>query len=496
MKKILPFFFILLLLLLFFFRPWFHWLLFFFYKHYLFTLILLFLILLWGGLLFRFLIQWKENDKEKFQIGAFSILLTALALLLMILYPIFYSTLLKNSLVQSVDYLPVKTLENSTAFRYLPLPVVERISRDRYQEPTHRLLDYQPLIIQDRFAWVTPRTPDGFINTWRLRASGLMIINDDGSTRLIDETIQYTEGQRMHQNIRWQLLKDHYFIELPEFMYIPDGDTLYLVAPYLKWRLGFPVRTPELAGVYVVDPEGNKEHYTPEEAQKLPFIQRIVPEYLARLYAKSYALHKGILNYLFFHEDQVELIDIGPHNQQPYLLPTEKGLMWFTATEPYGEAYGVFKIFITDSLTGETQILELDIDSMLLGPQRSISYVRRKNPEISWYEEGTKTGTFVILEPRPLIIDENLYWLTSITTRDHAEISYTALVNASTREVIRIPSLQELIRILQEGEMKKEYELDILEGKERALKILEELEEDQRLLQDKINQLRRLIEDL
>lgn len=497
MKKVLPVLLLLLFALLFFFRPWFHWLFFFFYKHTLLTLILLFLALLWGSLLFRFLLQWKEDEKRKFQVGALSILLTILCTILLILYPIFYSTFLKNTLFQTLDYVPINALENSTTFRYLPLQVVERISRDRYQEPTHRLLDYQPLIIDDSFAWVTPRTPDGFINTWRLRASGLMIILDDGTTNLVDDTIKYTEGQRMHHNIRWQLQKDQYFIDLPEFMYIPHGDSIYLVAPYLKWRFSFPVRYPELAGVYVVEAEGAIHHYTPEEAQRLPFIQRILPESLARLYAKSYALKHGILNYLFFHEDQVEVIDIGPKNQQPYLLPTEEGLMWFTATEPYGEAYGVYKIFITDSLTGETRILELDIDSMLLGPQRSLSYVRRTNPEISWFEEETRTGTFVILEPRPLIIKGNLYWLTSITTRDHAEISYTSLVNASTREVIRVPSLEDLTRILQKGEITDEEELlGRAEGKDLALQILEELEKDQLLLQEKINQLRRLLEEL
>lgn len=497
MKKVLPIILLLLIVLVFIFRPWFHWLFFFFYKHYLLTLLLLFLLFLWGFFLFRYLLQWSEDTKNRIRVSPLLILLTSIITILIILYPIFYSALLRNTLVKAIDYKSIQNLEDSTAFRYLPLPVVERISRDRYQEPTHRLLEYQPLIIEDTFAWVTPRTPDGFINTWRLRANGLMVIRDDGATTLIDRPLTYSEGQRFLHNIQWHLLKKKYFIQLPEFMYIPYGEEIYIVAPYISWKLSFPVRYPQLAGAFIIDSQGHIEEYSLEEAARLPFIQRLFPEYLARLYASSYALKNGIMNYFFFHEDQVEIIDVGANNKQPYMIPTEDGLMWFTATEPYGDAHGVFKIFITQAMTGETRILELDMDTMLLGPQRSISYVRRKNPEISWYEEETKTGSFVILEPRPLIIENTLYWLNSITTRDFAEISYTALVNASTREVTRIPSLDALISILQEGQLEiEDLELQELEGRDRILQLIEELERDQDLLKEKLEEMRRLLESL
>ena len=183
-------------------------------------------------------------------------------------------------------------------------------------------------------------------------------------------------------------------------------------------------------------------------------------------------------------------------------MPTESGLKWFTAAEPFGDAYGVFKIFITDALAGETNILELDVASMLLGPKRSISYVRRKNPEISWYEEEAGTGTFVIFEPRPLVIAEDLYWLVSVTTCDFAEISYSALINAATKEVTRVPSLKDLRYILAEGLDRYQppgmgqVGLPGETGKDEILNFLSELEKEQENIQERLRRLREMIEGM
>ena len=487
-----------------FFRPWFQGIVFFFYKHYLFTLFLSLLAGIWVFFLHR--TSKKRNGfdnikEEDFGVGI--VLSSLLILLLLILYPIFYSVLLSQVVAEKIVYNPVQVLSNSKAFRYLPLPVVERISKDRYMEPTHRLYDFQPMIVGEKFAWVAPRTPDGFVNTFRLHANGIMIIYDDGNTRLIDRTLQISEGQRLQQNINWALFKEQYFMDLPEFMYIPYGDDILIVAPYIRWKFAFPVRYPELAGVFVVDSAGSIRRYSVEEAKDLPFIHRIFPERLARLYADAYALKHGLSNFFFFHKDQTEVIDVGDTNPQPFLMLTEDGLKWFTAAEPFGDAYGVFKIFITDALTGETNILELDVASMLLGPNRSISYVRRKNPEISWHDEATGTGTFVILEPRPLIISKDLYWLVSVTTSDFAEISYSALINAATKEVTRVPSLKDLRYILTEGldgyQPPEGGQIDLPSGeagRDEILNFLSELEKKQENIQESLKRLREMIEGL
>ena len=491
------------LLFAWFFRPWFQGIVFFFYKHYLVTLLLVLLAGIW--VLFLHKKSKKRGGMEHIReedFGAGIILSSLLILLLLILYPIFYSVLLSQVVAGKITYNPVQVLSSSTAFRYLPLPVVERISKDRYMEPTHRLYDFQPMVVGENFAWVAPRTPDGFVNTFRLRANGVMIIYDDGTTRLIDRTLQISEGQRLQRNINWALFKEQYFMDLSEFIYVPYEDDIFIVAPYIRWRFAFPVRYPELAGVFVVDSAGSIRRYSVEEAKDLPFIQRIFPERLARLYADAYALKHGLANFLFFHEDQTEVIDVGHTNPQPFLIPTESGLKWFTAAEPFGDAYGVFKIFITDALTGETNILELDVASMLLGPKRSISYVRRKNPEISWHEEETGTGTFVILEPRPLVIAEDLYWLLSVTTRDFAEISYSVLINAATKEVTRVPSLEDLRYILAEGLDKyqplgeDQVGLPGEAGRDMILELLSELEKEQESMQESLRRLREMIEGL
>ena len=100
----------------------------------------------------------------------------------------------------------------------------------------------------------------------------------------------------------------------------------------------------------------------------------------------------------------------------------------FVAVEPYGESFGVFKIFFVDAVTGKVDIYELDDTKTLTGPNRVISFARSQFPTIDW-------STSLIIEPRPYIQNNELYWMLSIVPKDYAGISKTVFVNAATNKV-------------------------------------------------------------
>ena len=69
----------------------------------------------------------------------------------------------------------------------------------------------------------------------------------------------------------------------------------------------------------------------------------------------AYAYKNGVWNKLFIHEEQTQISDTDV-NPQPYLIDFgERGAKWVTVAEPYGRAFAVNAIFLTDAVTGRTE---------------------------------------------------------------------------------------------------------------------------------------------
>ena len=153
---------------------------------------------------------------------------------------------------------------------------------------------------------------------------------------------------------------------------------------------------------------------------------------------------------MFLHKDQIEISDVyGQANRQPFLMDTTDGLKWVVATEPWGQSYGIFKIFLVDAFSGRIDLLELDEEMTLTGPVRVVSYVRKNFPTIDW-------STSQVIEPRPYTRDGVLYWMLSITPMDFAGVSYTVLVNSETNEVYGFQKDDELLAFLKGEETARE----------------------------------------
>lgn len=410
---------VILLFLIYYFRPWFHGLVMGFYTH---PLLVFFIISILSGALF---FKYKNVSA-----GSFFIFLGVISLVALF----FNDVIVERYIVTGNEYNIIDTLPDSTQVRILPKAVARRYLEDSLQKSRERIGGLDIVNINNTLVWTAPRIPDGFVLFFTEPVNGLMLgdaTKSDRTTKIVTSELTVGEGIGITDNIFWQLYKRFYLMNIDEIYYIVNNGNIKTVAPVITYKFRFPVMVPIFGGVFVVDPDGSSKFYNPEQIKDVEIFKDnwAYPESLARLYVNSYKYNLGILNAWFFHEDQIEIADVfGQANRQPFLMPTVDGLKWIIATEPWGESYGVFKIFLVDALTGRIDMAEMDEAKTLTGPVRVVSYVKKKFPIIDW-------ATANVIEPRPYIIDGNLFWELSITPRDFAGISYTVFVNSLNNEV-------------------------------------------------------------
>ncbi|HUW71760.1 MAG TPA: hypothetical protein VMV66_00995 [Candidatus Humimicrobiaceae bacterium] len=416
----------------------------------------------------------------------------------------------------------IETLPLTTEIRYLPMEIAQYYAEVRIPDPEISLGELQPILKDGELVWIAARRPDGFIRSLKYKTDGVAIIYSDGSVGMnytsrqlglgqqnreeVPGTFTYGEGMRVEDDIYWQLRKSKYWVEYCEVFYLFDDDTPLAVVPYIGYRMSFPVMVPYWAGVATVHPDGTITHYTPEEAQQLDFVQgqRIYPERLARRYTVSWAYHQGISNAWFTHRDQIDIPELAySKNQMPYLLPTDEGTKWVTVAEPHGEAtHGIFKVFFIDAVTGEIELYEIPpaTQDILVGPNRAWEYVKAAYPLYNWMEEGRTgegpTGAIKLLEPRPIITKDTIYWMMSVTTREHAfapERPSTMLVDARTTKVYEFSSEEEIERFLAGEPVVPEPEPVPSEETPDLLKLLELLKELEKWLPGAIEEVEGLL---
>ena len=451
-----------------FFRPWFHDFIIAFYINPMLTSFIIFLAV--SIVLF---LKYK-----KYTVGAIFLVLTVLSFLTLSFSPIIEQVYIVNE----NTYNKIDTLPDTTDVRILPRVVAFRYLEDSLQKSRERIGGINVVDVDGTIFWMAPRVPDGAILYLTQKVNGVMTADatkTDRTTKLVTKTLNIGEEIGIFDNIYWNLYNEKYFINLGDIYYLYEKNHILTVAPIIAYKFKFPVMIPYYKGVFVLDEQGKISYYTPSQVEKIEEFKdnRAYPGELSRLYVDSYKYNLGVINTWFLHKDQIEISDVyGSANRQPFLLPTEDGLKWIIATEPYGESYGVFKIFLVDAITGKIDMLELDEDQTLTGPVRVISYVKKKFPRIDW-------STTRIVEPRPFVVNNKLYWMLSITPNDFAGITYTVFVNSENNEVIAFDNDEGVYSFVKQGIIK-----EITEDTEEKTK--EELREE------KISEIEKLLDEI
>ncbi len=135
-----------------------------------------------------------------------------------------------------------------------------------------------------------------------------------------------------------------------------------------------------------------------------------------------------------------------------------------TVAEPYGQAFAANAIFLTDTVTGKTEIWRVPRNASLSGNRRAVQTVRSVSiPGVVFAGEnggGSGGGRFKVVEPRPVFVRGRLLYLLSIIPENANSVSKSVVVDAARNKVVAIfdndtdPSADEdTLRYLSTGEL-------------------------------------------
>lgn len=305
---------------------------------------------------------------------------------------------------------------------------------------------------------VFPRIPDGALLYFIRPLTGFVTVATDTLDRSVsisDQEFRYAEGIGVFDNLYYRLNLKRYFVTYSaEPTYLKDDQGQWVtVVPFMSYK-GFLLPVPTWGGVMVVHSDGSIDEYTPEQAAQVSYLagNRLYPKELAAYYAKSYAYTDGLINNWFIHRDQSEVVQL-PNDETVIHAPTTEGFKQIVVAEPYGRSYGIYKIFIFDATTGKREIISYTNDTQLTGPVAAADYAKKEFPTYDW-------TAFSLSEPRPLLIDNELHWLLSITPNDAAGIAATIVLNAQTNAISKVTTPAELQSLLTHGVTQTDTPMD------------------------------------
>lgn len=343
-----------------------------------------------------------------------------------------------------------EAIPDTTNVRYVPFEVARAKGLNQTTESQINLGEPEPVQEGKELNWLIPREPNGMYNSWVNKQDGVLIIDPNQNADQISQPFKYGEGMMLNNNWMWQAHRKNYWSTKTNPYYVKNGDEILMLSPYVKWGFSFPVMIPRWGGVLVIHPDGKIEDLSPEEARNDSRFdgERLYPQSLARRGMNAWAYQNGVANALFRHRDQTEMPEIQyTANQPPYLLPTERGPAWVAGAEPHGSSYSVHTMFYVDAQTGVFRYREYGGDSSLIGPNRAINVVQSAFPNYQWKGggEGSSGSKIIALEPRPVVVEGDLYWMITITNGQHSSISDTVMVEATGQN--RVTSLSDYAEV-------------------------------------------------
>jgi hypothetical protein len=373
----------------------------------------------------------------------------ALTVLLFLVGAFLNTPLTARAVYTNTSYEEIPGLPAGGTVRLVPRDVAVQSTSSGFNSPTERLSDFHIVRTPRGLEWTSLRTPDGTVRTFTKKSQGIVSLDalqTERNSRQTDARLEVAPGLQVTDNLRWRILKEHFLVDPVEpTAILDDQGRPLIVAPYLEYR-GILVRRPVLGGVFVVNPDGRIEDLSPEQARARPEIARsgrLYPEPLARIVQDAYAYKRGIVNRFFFHEEQTQITDT-ESNEQPYLIDFgARGAKWVTVAEPYGRAFAANAIFLTDTVTGATQIWRVPRNQSLSGNRRAIQTVRSASiPGVVFAGDDARGpsagGRFQVVEPRPVFTGGRLVYLLSIVPESANAVSKSVIVDAASNKVVRI----------------------------------------------------------
>lgn len=339
---------------------------------------------------------------------------------------------------------------DTTGFRFLPLSVAKTTATNKISDSTVSPGEPEPFVEGDEAKWIVPREPNNFNGSVFGTQPGFLTVNTVADTQA--DTTSYDPGFGLccwSDWITWAAIEKHFwgdFSSADAYATNLNGETV-IVKPYLTrrfdWSHLLPVMYSEWDGDIIFHHDGAIEDLSAAEAPSKYPGARLYPLEMAKYFSESYPYKEGWWNVSRFgqHINQPDVPHLGGDdknvNQFPFLIPTEDGPVWYTAVEPYGSAKSAYMSYYVDATSGKVSVYEFP--EPLVGPDRAESFVNNAFNQL-------KSTSFV--EPRPFVKNGNLYWMVSATTSGSPDVQFTALVDAYSEDVIKLPSKQAVERVV------------------------------------------------
>jgi hypothetical protein len=450
---------------MFFTAPWYQWLAMWFHINpWVMEAIIISLII---GLLLG-LVFIKEDLGTAFFVGIATFLIACAVI--MVIFSVFSGGYAKCAIYEEIATEEIAELPTTDGnyIRTAPMKTSDRSAKDSCQ-----FTQYSPETPPDismigdipYFGYIL--SPDGAFNYYTEKSVGMVFV--DMTTiykKVIVEqvSLKYAPGQAVKDDIYWQIFSRDYWVNCERTKAIVYNNSgikeYYLAIPYISYetRFTFPIwyTVPVWGGVFLVDPEGNIENLSPEQARNHPALkgQSLFPEKLVLEYVDSQKYWKAnnswweaVKNVWFSHDREIVVTDVsGQGNQQPYLLNTVDGFKWVVCTEPWGGSHGIYRIFLFDARDENIKVqIKKYSTGNELGPVRACDYVRKSNSMTDW-------STFSAIEPIPVTPNKRVLWEVRVVPEDGSGISYIAFVDPIDGKVYEFKTDEEIRNFLEKGE--------------------------------------------
>lgn len=344
---------------------------------------------------------------------------------------------------EEISTIPNTDVDNA---RIMPKAVGKNIARNSLQTPQYRLSNGDITFINDTPHWSWSLSPDGNLNYFTESQTGGIFVNQATTKKdikqITDSKFKYGTGLQLTDNVYWQLTKDNYWRSYKDsFVITKDGEE-YIGIPYMthdvKFKFPYFYSVPKFGGVQLINTDGDIKDLTPQEALNNQALegQNIYPYELARFKVKANYYREGIYNAYFKHKNQITVPSVpGQGNSQPFTIPTEEGIKYFVAAEPYGDSNGILEMWVIDGRTGKSEYISYggDNSSLLRGARKSVEVVMG-DPQIAPFEDVEG------VEPLPVVVDNDLYWMVRIVPTSSSRITAVAFYNAQNDDVDIIES--------------------------------------------------------
>lgn len=298
--------------------------------------------------------------------------------------------------------------------------------------------------------WISDFSPEGGFNPICINTSGFFVYNPKypGRVRVIHEEFPWAESGWLWNGLAFKLHQVDPFMEYHEVLYVGDPETGKVVAVVgIIKRAGWR-RYPYLAGVWLLYQDGSIERLSVREAvgHHLLCGVQIMPEWLQRKQAEALTLRAGIWGNVVLHNKiVVEDPVLNRENRPPYLLKTERGMMWFTPFTPAG-AGSITGLVIQDAHNpganlvyerGKDELAWVGVDSMAGHVYSAYEGAWERTTVIEGKE--LRTGVYTVQELVPAFRREGErvipYFMGYVTPYDPVDTVFYVIVRPDTLEV-------------------------------------------------------------